>query len=276
MSYRYQKGLTLIELMMASTLGLIASYFIMNIMITSARTAHLSEGISQSQETGRLVMSWLKDSVINAGYESNYLNEESPEPLMSVCTGATTPPADNANCIFDTDLNANAGDRLAIRRTAGGLNPSTRDIQTCGGEALAASIINGQEEVSDVFWVSLNTADTDTSNDYQFQCVTYDKDGNRLGTAQTIANGIESMQILVGIGDSEGNVTNFVSPSDVTDWKSVVGVRIALLAREFGNSTLEDERRIYGLLNSEPIEFKDRTARYVQNGTIWFPNSKKM
>lgn len=276
MNYSRQKGLTLIELMLASLLGVIVSYFIMNIMIASAKTSNLSEGTSQAQETGRLVMSWLSESIVNAGYNSNYLDDTDLPPVADLCTAATTPPTNGAHCTFQTDLNNTGGDRLAIRRKAGGLTPSARDTQTCTGAALPADIINNMDEVIDVFWISPNINDADTTNDYQLWCVSYRANGNRIGTAQSIAVGVESMQLLYGIGNTTGSVENFVSAEDVSNWKNVVAVRIAILAREFGNTTLTNDTRVYGLLDSTPVSYTDQTARFVQNGTIWFPNTKKM
>lgn len=276
MNIKQQSGMTLIELMLAGVLGIVASYFIMNIMVASAKTSKLSEGIAQAQETGRLVMSWIKDSIVDAGYSSNYLQDINIPPILSLCNGNPAPPANNGNCTFDTDSNANGGDRLAIQRTAGGLTPSNRDIQTCTGEALAASIVNNQAKISDVYWIMPNTGDSDSSNDYQLWCVTYDENGVKQGTAQSIASGIESMQILIGETDNSGTNLHFVSPANVADWTKVIGVRIALLAREFGDNTLTSDTRSYGLLNSDPVTNTDQIARYVQNGTIWFPNTRKL
>lgn len=276
MSYSNQKGLTLIELMIASLLGIIISSFIMNIMVSSAKTSTLSEGISQAQESSRLIMSWINESIRHAGYNSNYLDDTNLPPIAALCTGASVPPANNAHCTFQTDLNDNGGDRLAISRKAGGLTPTNRDIQTCTGEALPADIVNNMDVVIDVYWVSPNLTDSDITNDYQLWCASYRSNGLRIGTAQSIAMGIESMQILYGIGDSNGNVINFVNADDITNIQDVVAVRISVLTREFGNQTLTNDTRVFGLLDSNPIEHTDQVARFLQNGTVWFPNTKRM
>ncbi|MFC3681227.1 PilW family protein [Bacterioplanoides pacificum] len=274
-----QSGMSLIELMLAAALSLIISYFIMNIMITSSRTTSTAEGLSQAQETGRLVMDWLDGEISIAGYNSNYKSTASMAPMAALCTSTDVPPANNAHCTFDATNNTNGGDRLAIIRTTGGDSAAERDLRTCGGEKLDTTITDDMKQVIDVYWVSLNTGDTDPTNDYQFRCVTYDEAGIKQGSAQTIANGIESMQILVGVSDGSGtgNMVNFISANRVADWNSVTAVRIALLAREFSeNNTLSQESRAYGLLDSVPADYDDTIARYVQNGTIWFPNTKKM
>ncbi|QQD20701.1 prepilin-type N-terminal cleavage/methylation domain-containing protein [Oceanospirillaceae bacterium ASx5O] len=275
-----QSGMTLIELMLASVLSVIISYFIMNIMITSARTAATSEGQAQAQETGRLVMAWLDEQLSVAGYNSNYQSSESQSPMAALCqAGAPLPPANNAHCTFDTNDHGSGGDRIAIRRSTGaraGVTPPDRDVQTCAGEALPAAIVNNQEFVIDVYWVQPNTGNASTTDDYELRCATYEENGTRIADSQAIANGVESLHILVGIADADGNPQRFVAPANVTNWERVVGIRVAILAREFGNSTLTPDARAYGLLDADPITFQDGAARYVQNGTVWFPNTKKL
>lgn len=273
-----QSGMTLLELMIASSLGIILSYFIMNIMISSARTAAISEGIAQAQETGRLVMAWMNDSIINSGYNSNYLSNTSAGfyPVASLCSSNIIPPSNNAHCSFNSNTHTAGGDRLAVRRMTGGDTPSTRDLQTCGGETLSTTITNARNEVVDVYWVALNNTDADASNNYQLMCATYNGSGVIQGSVQAIANGIESMHFLVGIGSNAGETFRFVSPANVSNWSDVVAVRIALLVREFGDNTLTVDRRAYGLLDADPVIYNDGVARFVQNGTIWFPNTRKM
>lgn len=274
-----QRGMSLIELMIAAALSLVISYFIMNIMITSSRTSATSEGINQAQETGRLVMAWLNDEISIAGYKSDYKSTVIMPTVAERCSSNILPPNANAHCTFDTNSNDNGGDRLAIIRKTGGDNPSPKDLQTCNGETLPTSIKDSGEAVVDVYWVSPNTGNTDTSDDFQFRCVTYTENGAPIGTSQTIANGVISMQLLLGIddGNGTGQMRQFVSADRVNDWNAVSAVRIALLTREFTeNNTLSRAPRSYGLLDSTAKTFDDTIARYVQNGTIWFPNSKKM
>jgi len=273
---RHQSGMTLIELMIAAALGVIISYFIMNIMVTSARSAGVAEGLAQAQETGRLVMAWMSEEVSIGGYNSNYLSGANDlNPVADLCTSGAIPPAIGAHCTFNANNNVTGGDRLAIQRTLGGLDSGPRDTRTCTGEAVDSALIDDQIEVIDVYWVRPNTADADVTNDNQLWCVTYDgNNGNVLGTAQSIANGVESMQILVGVGSDTGNVEHYETPSGTTDFSQVVALRIAILTRDFSGTTLDRDKRTYGLLDSDPVTYDDQVARYVQTGTIWFPNKK--
>ena len=274
---RRQSGMTIIELMIAAALGLVISYFVINIMVSSARNAGVSEGLAQAQETGRLVMAWMTEQTSVGGYDGNYLSGTGGiEPVAELCAGGAMPPAAGADCTFNSDNNTNGGDRIAIRRTAGGLNSGTREQTTCTAQALPAAMVSSGAEIVDVYWVLPNTADADTTNDFQLWCVTYDAGGNPIGAAQSIANGVESIQLLLGIGDNDGSIEHYEEPSGSTNYGRVVSVRIAILARNFSGTTLDRAERTYGLLNSTPVTYDDQVARYVQTGTIWFPNRKNI
>src|SRR5690554_1380607 len=67
MSILKQRGMTLVELMVAAVISLIIVFFITNIMISSSRTAMQSEGLSQAQENGRFILTWLQGNVRTAG-----------------------------------------------------------------------------------------------------------------------------------------------------------------------------------------------------------------
>ncbi|MCD8532270.1 MAG: prepilin-type N-terminal cleavage/methylation domain-containing protein [Saccharospirillaceae bacterium] len=70
-----QRGMTLIELMIASVLGLVITAAVVQIVITSNRTAILSDNLAQSQETGRFVIGYLSEALRRAGYTNN------PDPI---------------------------------------------------------------------------------------------------------------------------------------------------------------------------------------------------
>lgn len=259
-------GMTLVELMVSIGLGVVVSMFISGVMISSARNANTAEGITQAQETGRLVMAWLSDYLIKGGYESNYLAGTSANyfPVAELCASNTTPPVANGHCSFNRDNGV--GDRIAIRRKTGGLNPSSVDLTACTGENLPSAIVNGQNEVVDVFWVA----------DDSLKCITYNAAGTAITTTQSIANGVESLHFLVGVGSGNGTVERFVAPSATTDWRNVVALRVSVLTKEFGSGTLESDTRVYGLLNADPMSFTDTLARHIETGTVWFPNSKRL
>ena len=80
--------------------------------------------------------------------------------------------------------------------------------------------------------------------------------------------------IVFHVGSDSGDVEHYETPSAATDFSQVVALRIAILTRDFSGTTLDPDKRTYGLLDSDPVTYEDQVARYVQTGTIWFPNKK--
>lgn len=64
----YQKGLSLVELMIAITLGLILMAGVMQLFISSKNTYQTQQGSSRVQETGRLALEFLSRDIRMAGY----------------------------------------------------------------------------------------------------------------------------------------------------------------------------------------------------------------
>lgn len=278
MSLYKQRGMTLIELMIAAVLSLVLVFFITNIMLNSSRTALQSEGLAQAQENGRFILSWLQGNVRSAGlpYPSNE-SQERIQPFADKCSGSVMPPADNADCSFDSADSATS-DRLAVQRTfindATLGNDSTK--QDCSGAEIT-TIANG-EEVIDVYWV---TTDANDSSGYsnQLMCVTY-HNNKKVSNAQSIANGIDGMQVLYGVKASvnkahRSNVTRFVSLDDLganIDWTTIGAVRIAILTRSFNEQATSENKRSYILLDAKPVTFEDSVSRHIQSTTVFLPN----
>ncbi len=272
-----QSGMTLIELMLAATLSLIIVFFITNILISSSRTALQSEGLAQAQENGRFILSWLQGNARSAGLP--YPNNETQEriqPFADRCGGVILPPADNADCSFDSD-NSNVSDRLAVQRTfikdTLGNDSTKRD---CSGTEIT-TIADGQI-ITDVYWVTTNANDSSGYSN-QLMCVTY-HNNKKVSGEQSIANGIDGMQILYGVKSSadnehRSNVNRFVSLNDLgvnIDWSSIGAVRIAILTRSFNEQATNQNQRSYILLDAAPISFNDSVSRHIQSTTVFLPN----
>lgn len=273
-----QKGMSLIELMIAGILGMIITYFIMNIMITSTRTATQSDGLAQAQENGRFILSWLHTESRRAGFIPGVINERI-QPFADLCAGANPAPPDNdADCTFESD--DQISDRIAIQRTFSDVTP--RDSLDCTGVDLTGVRSNG-DVLTDVYWVERDFAQagvaTDDAYDDVLRCVTY-FDGVRTSDAQVIASGIEGLQALYGVRpladpDRQTNVNNYLQLNQMpqpVDWDSVRAIRIAILTRSFGENTLAQAPRSYILLDADPMTFDDQIARHIQSVTVYLPN----
>ena len=272
-SIRHQQGMSLIELMIAGLIGMVIAYFVMNIMMSSNRSALSSEGVSQSGESGRLVMSWLVEEVRRAGYNPEE-GATAVTPFSALCAaGQAMPPAAGANCTYESTAGWNDNDRLAIHWQYTTTVTSDRDNQDCTGVALT---FTSNTELTDVYWIE--TGNADNGYDDVLRCVTYeDSTGTVLNPAQSIASGVVGLQVQYGESmtettDGTSNVTRYVAADEVTDWDSIQSVRIAVLTRAFTDLPVQAQDRAFVLLDADPYLFSDGVSRTIQATTIALPN----
>ena len=79
------KGFTLVELMITLVLSLMITYAIAQVLISSNRSSVTSDGMSQSQETGRFVMSYLAGHIRESGLDS-LINDGNSTGAFISCT----------------------------------------------------------------------------------------------------------------------------------------------------------------------------------------------
>lgn len=294
------QGFTLIELMITLVLSLMITYAIAQVLISSNRSSVTTDGISQSQETGRFVMSFLANQVRQAGLDSitndsritqTFINCSDPAfaGLVSVAGNgavAGTIACTNDSALGDTQAtiyNAGThGDRLAVawippvQLNAAGIQDDTliRDCTGVGGYAEDDIILN-------VFWVA-----PDGNGMNSLMCQGHRFDGvaiTRSNPVQAIANGVESMHLLYGEGvnplpvSGERNVGKYVSAAapaagGVTDWDRIYAIKVSILTRSITDVTNSNTLRRYVLLDAAPYLMTDAISRQVFNTTFVISN----
>lgn len=274
-SLQQQRGITLVELMIAGVLALVISYFAMSIMMTSSQTASRSNGQAQAQESGRFVLSWLHTESRRAGYNSD-ISADRVQPFASACAaGSAMPPAAGGNCSFNSDDPA-TNDRLALQRTYSTSSGNARDGQDCTGVDLStnAALTNDETVLTDVYWIARDTGSDGDAYDDVLRCVTYDDSGVIVAPAQTIASGVEGMQLLYAEGSGSDNraISRYVRASDISDMSQVSAVRISVLTRSWAENASGDEQRSYVLLDAAPYTFTDGVARQIMTTTVALAN----
>jgi len=264
-SFRKNRGLGLMELLIGVSVGMMVTYFVMNIMVTSNRSANQSNSAAQSQETGRFILHWLTKEIHRAGYTPNE-QEGRTTPMAPLCGGAAMPPAAGAACSFEsTDLS----DRLALRRLYRGAT-TPRDAQDCMGVNLALA---DDTPLVDVYWIEPNFAGAGADDNFNdvFRCVTYNENtGTVVALAQTLAVGVENMQILYGERDATGR--RYVSADQVNNWNNVHAVKLSILTRSFADQAQRAQQRSFVLLDATPLTFNDTIARQIQLTTVFLTN----
>lgn len=269
-----QAGLSLIELMIAVTIGLLLLAGVVTIVTNSSRTQQELENIGRQIENGRYAIELLQREVPHAGYYGEYYGFPEPAALPDPCATAVgdidaalslpiqgyDSPAGNPppGCLGDAD-HRDGTDILVIRRAStattaiDALTANELYLQSRSWDHVLATAAGG-ETAADPGSYDLEKRDNSVANIRRLHTDIYfigpDDDGvptlKRLrltgsGGAlafeeQALVSGIESLQIDYGI-DSDGDSIPdafTTDPGGVADWADVVNLRVHLVVR---NST---------------------------------------
>jgi type IV pilus assembly protein PilW len=240
---RGEAGLTLIEMMVALTIGLA-------VVLAAGRLLGMANGAYAAQtehaaidDGGRYALELLGRAVRQAAYiDPLQLDlaapvDVSPARLAGLdarSLGATTPGIDVPLAAV-----ANGSDVLAVRFPGAGATPGDGSVLDCAGFAVAAG-----EEGWSIFYVAKNAA-----GDPELRCKYR---GASNWSADAVVGGVDSFQVLYGLDtDSprDGVANRYVNADAIrvldaplaglapqernrqTHWKRVVSVRIGLLLR---------------------------------------------
>jgi type IV pilus assembly protein PilW len=292
--YHFNKGFTLIELMITVILSLLITYAIAQVLISSNRTSVTSDGMSQSQETGRFVMSFLGKHIREAGLDSTTDTSRSTGAFISC--GEFPNLADDFACIEengggeDQDAIQNFGihgDRLAIAR----VTPEGSLVDCTGATGYnPTGTVNvvpyaKDDYIINTFWVHNDGVRNNLMcQGFLFDPLTSDVDGS--SSAQAIANGVEAMQLLYGEANaalsSDGrNVSRYlpapVNPAlpianEVQNWSRTYAVKVSIMTRSLTAVTNSAILRRYVLGNAAPYDMTDAVSRQVFTTTFVINN----
>lgn len=220
-----QRGFTLVEIMVAITIGLLMLTGILQISSASKESARLQRNMGFVQENIRTAIQLLGNDIRRAGYYQD------DNPSARILT-APTP--------FITDTTADGGGENNDEITV------TYESNTdCLGQATPT--VDGNRFTVNRYYIS----------DERLMC-----EGNGGTGGEPLVEGIESMQILYG-ENTEGDprsANRYVKPEQA-DLNEVVSVRIALRfhSREGVRGQIDDNQ--YALLDAEPTDPPDSDRR---------------
>lgn len=197
-----QCGLTLVELMIAMTLGLLILLAVASVYLGSRQTYRMQEENARLQETGRYALEVLGRSIRQAGFWNMPIN-----PVATATAFGGTP-------ITGTDGAAGAPDTVTVQYD--GL-AGDRD---CEGTVLVANAV-----ISDAY--SLNGSN--------LVC-----DGNdALAAASPLVSDIEDVQIIYGVDttptDNIQSVGQYKAVPTAAEWPFVIAARVCVQARSANN-----------------------------------------
>ena len=246
-SRRLQVGMSLIELMIAMTIGLILMFAVGNIMIGSRQSNQVNDGLARMQENARFAMQLLKRDLRSAGLVQTAALEGlevfgDRANALTVHAAVTVPPANTA------------GDVLVVQFEG------TTDCTGGGGVAFSGTTL------------VVNRYRVDSTNS-TLRCL-----GNGGGVGeQELLEGIERMEVQYGIdNDANGQANFYQSPGNViaTDWPNVVSIRIGLMVNSVNAiNELPVNANAYYLLDSGQMgPFSDRVLRQIYITTVTMRN----
>lgn len=248
---RFQQGLTLIELLVASATGLVVLAAGAALLLSSkaAYIAHDEHG--RLQENGRYALLLLSRAVRQAGYEpwdqvaGTLLNLPGLSPSVR---GLDARSLKAATAALEQPLAAavNGSDVLALRFFGAGAGTGDGSMLNCAGFAVPASTDPEHGRGWSIFFVG-----KDQSGEPELRCK---YQGRTSWNSEALVRGVESFQVLYGLdSDADGLPNQFLNATALdrldqeqeaaagapqgaalhqrTHWKQVVALKLSLLLR---------------------------------------------
>lgn len=275
-----QQGLSLIELMIAITLGMVIMGAALQFMLSTRQTYDLNDDISRIQENGRMALDIMVKDIQLAGYRHPLHVLDSfgtPGFVLEDCSLTTT--TNNAGTpipICTTEGTGTSSDTLAIQYDPPP-DDGTRPETGCNG----ATVVDTDAVIANVY--SIDTADNISS----LYCQTFSVSTSPIapiGNRVPLVDGIDNMQVLYRVTTITGSNESyrFVSYDQLTtdDMPNITAVRIGLLVSNgFATGSAEGQTRTYRVLDSGTITYPavstdplDRQPRRIYSTTVQFNN----
>ena len=294
MTYAYrswQKGVTLVELMVSLVLASIITLAAIALYTTGLSSYRTVDAGQELQDNGRFALEVIGQAIRQAGYQ-NYPEAHGLRWSDTYATNTTLFPTirgyNNAKVTSITSVdndgvNGNGGvnnsDTLALRFHGASLasdrTKADGSMIDCQGIAQTAPL--QANDLSDValslFWVK-----TDTDNEPSLQCISRGSPTASTFTrnSQPLIKGVESFQVMYGIDtDSTPNsvANKWVSAQDIGTsadvWTKVTAVRVGFVLRGAPGSSqatkgTADDNKLYPL-------GKDFTGNSTEAGLVFSP-----
>ncbi len=202
-SRRPQRGLSLIEVMIAASLGAILLAVLMQIVISNRDAHRFQQNLSTLQENGRFAMRQIAQVARMTAYQGSS-GAEWLQGRLSSSNGGVVP-------LSGTDNDTNGSDTVSITYSGN----SDGFVKDCIGRPIADTVT-----MTNRFSVSA------TGN---LECAV-SSDGGTTWASLVLIPDVEAMHVLFGVdSDSDGSANRYVGAGEVADMELVVSIRIGLL-----------------------------------------------
>lgn len=268
---RKQKGLSLVELLIAMLIGLFLLAGITMSYISSKKSSIQRDEHALLQDNGRIALEVMSKTIEHTGYTSFPVGTLFPSSFITgdvasaTCnsgdesveaasignfpdtyTGDVAGASDSIGVIY-------LGDDTVFSDCAGGILPTGCRIKPTNKNSEAAKIYSS-------FFVE----------DGALQCA-----GSRTANKEIIASNVENLQILYGVNiDADPEVDRYINASQIgTFADNIVSVQIAVLVRSSREVKESPESISYSLLDTVYTAPNDRFLRAVFTTTVSLRNT---
>jgi type IV pilus assembly protein PilW len=228
-----QAGFTLVEMMVAITVGLVVVFGMTATFVSLKNTFKSQDKLGQLQDSERIALTFMTTAINNAGY---YPDPKSASPLAGGTAPTSSPTSPGGTMpsgayIFGTAAGGTSSESLQTSFAT----LSTDNLISCLGTTYAGA---GTAVVRNIYYV-------DTTNK-NLMCrvlvnnATTDTMANG-GTPQIVVPGISNMSVLYGVaaGSGSSQVTHYVPVASVGTWSTVKAVRVTLnFTNPFGGADI--------------------------------------
>ena len=260
----HSSGFSLIELMMALALGLVITWSVLEVSLTSLRSSQTLNNSSEINETGRYLTQFLQKEISMAGFLGRLTDipSKSTSPSRWMCRPVMkwddlTFSIDGLNdmsgtdSLCDTSFQPLAGsDVLMIRRTSSKeivysnpLNPNSYYLQAKTGTENSVTDIDTVVRIALGSWDNFPLLEMDATTRmpiYRYLHSFYFIDQNNTfrtmsredgaWISEPIANSVVDFQVEYGIDTNDDNVADKIGfPANRDEWQALISVKISLL-----------------------------------------------
>lgn len=244
---RQQSGYTVVELLIAGTLGLVLLAGVGQLFIGSNQTFRMQRQLADVQDAGRFAIGFLRDEIERSGWQDGNLPPK-VAAILDVANGFTSAGMCPGN-ICTADGGGNLSDSFTVQY---------QGTVDCAGNAVASFEVQNR--------YSIGGADN-----RQLLCF-----GSGGAVAQPLIDDVEAMQVLYGLDDNEDQVPERYVPYSAVPAGlvgAVAAVRVALLIAGEENQSIPQQNRTYQV-GDRVYQFNDRIPRRVFSITAVIRNSQ--
>jgi len=251
-----QRGFTLLEMMVALSIGLVILLGVTKIFSANRMTYSLLEATGRLQENGQYALDYISQQIRLAGYYPNpYSVPGTPTTISTLAFGAQPPiigteggaGSDTVTLAYYTTTT----DCVGGAPTGGAIPAQATTLRTNTGPGVAANIA-----------VNAITIGNGAAGRPSLLC-----------NLVEVAEGIENMQIRYGEDtDGDGVADSFVDFDNITTISNVLTVQVALLVASVREINIERDTKTYDLLGTIISGPSDGRIRRVYNTSIKLRN----